>query len=116
MEGSMRLRAVLVAGLLAVSAAGPAQQPGPPGDDPFTWLEEIRGERALAWARGETSRTLGALQADPRYQSNYDQALAILQARDRIPTVSLRPDGLYNFWQDADHVRGIVRRTRSEER
>jgi hypothetical protein len=23
----------------------------------------------------------------------------------------MRPDGLYNFWQDSDHVRGILRRT-----
>ena len=34
-----------------------------------------------------------------------------MQARDRIPLVSFRPDGLHNFWQDPDHVRGIVRRT-----
>ena len=41
----------------------------------------------------------------------FDRALTILQARDRIPFVSFRPDGLYNFWQDADHVQGILRRT-----
>jgi prolyl oligopeptidase len=103
----MRLRALLVAGLLAMTGAA-AQAPA---DDPFTWLEEIRGERALAWARGENARTLGELQADPRYPANYERALDILQARDRIPIVTLRPGGLYNFWQDGSHVRGIVRRT-----
>jgi prolyl oligopeptidase len=25
--------------------------------------------------------------------------------------VQIRPDGLYNFWQDADHVQGLLRRT-----
>jgi prolyl oligopeptidase len=105
----MRLRAVLVAGLLAMSGAGGSAQA--PADDPFTWLEEIRGARALAWARNENARTLGALQADARYQANYDRALDILQARDRIPMVTLRPDGLYNFWQDGAHIRGLVRRT-----
>ncbi|HKR24376.1 MAG TPA: prolyl oligopeptidase family serine peptidase, partial [Allosphingosinicella sp.] len=50
-------------------------------------------------------------QGDPRYQRNHDRALAILEARDRIPLVGFRPDGLYNFWQDASHVKGIVRRT-----
>src|SRR5688572_18736650 len=79
--------------------------------DPYIWLEEIQGERALAWARQENARTLGELQADPRYRQSYDRALEILQARDRIPGVTFRPDGLYNFWQDAEHVRGIVRRT-----
>jgi prolyl oligopeptidase len=112
----MGARALLLAGLLAVSgAAGSAQNAAAPdADDPFIWLEEIQGERALAWARNENTRTLDALQGDPRYQANYDRALEILQARDRIPTVSIRPDGLYNFWQDSEHVRGIVRRTTLE--
>jgi prolyl oligopeptidase len=80
-------------------------------DDPFTWMEEIRGERALAWARNENTRTLGVLQGDPRYRQMNERALTILQARDRIPLVTFRPDGLYNFWQDAEHVQGILRRT-----
>ena len=119
----MRARGWLLAGVLAVTGAGvSAQGGGEPAakaggfavdeaSDPFTFLEEIQGERALAWARNENTRTLGFLQGDPRYQQMYDRALTILQARDRIPMVAFRPDGLYNFWQDAEHVRGIVRRT-----
>jgi prolyl oligopeptidase len=106
----MVLGRLLFAGLLALAgAAAPAQTSQ--GDDPYVWMEEIQGERALAWARAENSRTLGELQADRRYRQFYDNALAIAQARDRIPSVTFRADGLYNFWQDADHVRGIVRRT-----
>jgi len=89
----------------------PAQAADPLAPDEFEFLEEIEGERALAWARAENEKTLGALQSDPRYQQFYDRALEILQARDRIPFVSIRPSGLYNFWQDQEHVRGIVRRT-----
>jgi len=112
----MAFRAMLLAGLLAVTgtAAMVAAQEAPPADDPFTWLEDIEGERALAWARNENTRTLGDLQADPRYRQFYDRALTILQASDRIPGVSFRADGLYNFWQDAEHVRGLVRRTSLE--
>jgi prolyl oligopeptidase len=107
----MAFRLWLAAGLLAVTGAsiGPAQTA--PTEDPFTWLEEIEGERALTWARRENQRTLGDLQGDPGYQQRYDRALEILQARDRIPTVQMQGDGLYNFWQDAEHVRGILRRT-----
>jgi prolyl oligopeptidase len=107
----MRVRAAILAGLLAVTGAASSQPPAAPGEDPFTWLEDVHGERALAWARGENARTLGALQGDPRYPANYRRALEILEARDRIPAVAMRPDGLYNFWQDSNHVRGIVRRT-----
>lgn len=108
----MAFRLWLAAGFLAVTGASIAlAQTAPATDDPFTWLEEIEGERALAWARNENQRTLGDLQADPGYQQRYDRALEILQARDRIPTVQMRPDGLYNFWQDAEHIRGILRRT-----
>jgi prolyl oligopeptidase len=118
----MRFRTLLLAGAAAVTAAGathaaqqtgaaPAGQAAAAQSDPLEYLEEIEGERALAWARAENERTLGELTADPRYQQYYDRALEILQARDRIPFVAIRPSGLYNFWQDQDHVRGIVRRT-----
>jgi prolyl oligopeptidase len=90
----------------AAGAQAPAGE-----QDPNLFLEEIQGERALAWARGENERTLAELQGDPRYQTMYNQALEILQARDRIPAVAFRPSGLYNFWQDQTHVRGILRRT-----
>jgi prolyl oligopeptidase len=98
-----------------MTAIGPglgAQVPAAAGgEDPFLWLEEIEGERALAWARKENERSLGELQADPRYKKFEAQALEILQAKDRIPFVSILPTGLYNFWQDESHVRGLWRRT-----
>jgi prolyl oligopeptidase len=79
--------------------------------DPHQWLEDVRGEKALGWAKAESERTLKAFQSDPRYQGLYDRALEVLQARDRIPFVQMRPDGLYNFWQDETNVRGVLRRT-----
>ncbi len=82
--------------------------------DPHLWLEDVEGERSLAWARAESERTLAAFEADRRYQVFFDSALEALQARDRIPFVTIRPHGLYNFWQDEDHVRGIIRRTSLE--
>jgi prolyl oligopeptidase len=102
------LRGMILATMAAlVSAQAPAQ----PSDDPYLWLEDVHGEKALAWARKESDRTLAELQSDPRYKTMYDAALKQLEAQDRIPYVHMRPSGLYNFWQDADHVRGIYRRT-----
>jgi prolyl oligopeptidase len=111
----MRIRSIALAGLLAMTAIGShlGAQPttAEAGDDPFLWLEEIEGERALAWARKENERSLGELQADPRYARFEAGALEILQAKDRIPFVSIAPTGLYNFWQDEKNVRGLWRRT-----
>ncbi len=85
-----------------------------PVDDPFLWLEEVEGPRALAWVQAENEKTLGLLQSDPRYDRFYRDALTILQAKDRIPSVSLKRQGLETFWQDESHVRGIWRRTTLE--
>jgi prolyl oligopeptidase len=120
-RNALLVGAIAMTSIGAASAAQPGSAPGQPAtvsdapaDDPFIWLEEIEGERALAWARAENERTLGELQSDPRYRMFYERALEILQARDRIPLVGFRPSGLYNFWQDQEHVRGIVRRTTLE--
>ena len=36
------------------------------------------------------------------------EALEILQSKDKIPYVSYRGGEVHNFWQDANHVRGIL--------
>ena len=84
-------------------------------DDPYKWMEEIEGERPLAWAKAQNTRSLAVLQGDSRYAGLESQALAILNAKDRVPGVSFAGDGsLRNFWQDAEHVRGIWRKTTLE--
>ena len=87
--------------------------PGPE-QDPYIWLEEARSDEALAWVEAENKRTLGVLEADPRFETLKGEALAIFDSEDRIPYVGFRPDGLYNFWQDKDNPKGLVRRTTLE--
>ena len=87
--------------------------PGPE-QDPYIWLEEARSDEALAWVEAENERTLSVLEADPRFETLKAEALAIYDSEDRIPFVSFRPDGLYNFWQDKDNPKGILRRTTLE--
>ncbi|RAK68478.1 S9 family peptidase [Phenylobacterium kunshanense] len=97
---------VLGAALAAVFLMGAAA----PEDDPYTWMEEIEGARALEWAKAENARSLPQLQNDPRYAGLYAEALKIATAKDRIPGVWFAGDGsLRDYWQDADHVRGIWR-------
>ena len=97
----------------ASSASGPAAGfATSEATDPYIWLEEVEGERAMDWVKAHNTTSLGVLQGDPRYQTLHDEALAIVQSRDRIPSPGFNRDGtIDNFWQDANHVRGIWRRT-----
>lgn len=97
---------VFGAALAAVFLMGAAA----PDDDPYTWMEEIEGARALDWAKAENARSLPQLQNDPRYAGLYADALKIATAKDRIPGVWFAGDGsLRDYWQDAEHVRGVWR-------
>ncbi len=75
------------------------------------YLEEVEGERALAWVRSQNERSLAVLENDPRFQGYYDAALAIATSKERIPYGSIRGGQVYNFWQDEAHERGLWRRT-----
>lgn len=86
-----------------------AEQAAAP-EDPFLWLEEVEGERALDWARARNAESLARLTEDPRYDPVRDAAAAIYTAQDRIPYGQLQGEAVVNFWQDKDHVRGIWRR------
>ena len=81
------------------------------GADPLLWLEDIEGQRALAWVQQQNARSLQRLTHDARYPNAYQTALNILEDKSRIPYGSLRGGFVYNFWQDEGHVRGLWRRT-----
>ncbi|MBY0586603.1 prolyl oligopeptidase family serine peptidase [bacterium] len=83
-------------------------------DDPHLWLEEIEGEKALAWVRERNAQSLARLESDPRFPKFFEQIQTILEDKERIPMGELHGPWVYNFWQDADHVRGIWRRTTRE--
>jgi len=102
-----------VAAALACTLALPAARAADPmTDDPYLWLEDVSGARALDWARTRNAETQRALESRPDYAATYDKLLAIYNSRDRIPNVTRRGEWLYNFWQDEEHKRGIVRRAR----
>jgi prolyl oligopeptidase len=97
---------VALCGLIVSAAPAVAQEV-----DPFMWLEEVEGARALEWVEARNAATVAALTAHPSYRSIFDRTVQILDSRDRIPYPSIMGDRLYNFWQDAEHPRGVWRRT-----
>jgi prolyl oligopeptidase len=84
-------------------------------DDPHLWLEEVMGDKAIAWVKERNGVATSRLEASPHFKPIHDRMLEIVNSRERIPAVSVRGEWLYNFWQDATHVRGIWRRTKLTE-
>ncbi|WP_328740700.1 prolyl oligopeptidase family serine peptidase [Streptomyces erythrochromogenes] len=84
-------------------------------EDPYLWLEDVSGEDALAWVRERNAETVDALTGDPGFKVLEQEMREVLDDDGRIPYVVRRGHHLYNFWQDADHVRGLWRRTTLEE-
>lgn len=109
-------RLAIALAMTTSTIAAAQDTPGVPGpeQDPYIWLEQARSPEALDWVAKENTRTLAAFEADPRYAQLKAEALAIFDSEDRIPFVSFRPDGLYNFWQDKTNPKGILRRTTLE--
>jgi prolyl oligopeptidase len=83
-------------------------------DDPFLGLEDITGDAALDWVREHNDPTLAELSGD-RFDQMRAEALAVLDTDARIPYVRRRGEHLYNFWRDAEHPRGLWRRTSLEQ-
>jgi prolyl oligopeptidase len=97
--------------VLASAAAAAGADSGAAREDPFVWLERVDDERAMAWVRAEDAKTAAVLEEDARYSGLFEEALEIAEAKDRIPEPRLIGGRILNRWQDADHVRGIWRRT-----
>ncbi|MCU1404043.1 MAG: prolyl oligopeptidase [Glaciihabitans sp.] len=80
------------------------------GVDENLWLEDIYGERPLAWAAEQSASTLARF-ASPGFDALTGRLLDVIDSDDRIPIVSRRGGFLYNFWRDRNHPRGLWRRT-----
>ncbi|HXZ60580.1 MAG TPA: prolyl oligopeptidase family serine peptidase [Steroidobacteraceae bacterium] len=105
------LAALIGAGVLAGAKVDKNSQASAGADDPYLWLEDVHGAQALAWVKAQNARSTAVLQADLDYQKDYDAILKVLDATDRIPYGELDHQYVFNFWQDAQHPKGIWRRT-----
>ncbi|MGH3543344.1 MAG: prolyl oligopeptidase family serine peptidase, partial [Mycobacterium sp.] len=83
----------------------------PSWEDPYRWLEEVTGERALSWVRERNAEAVAELTRGSRFEALRAEILEVFESTDRIPYVSRRGEYRYNFWRDREHPRGLWRRT-----
>ena len=108
----------IIGGALAIvvlSACGrqDSAEQGPTYDfsrDAYLWLEDVEGEKALAWVEQQNAASLGYLESLPTYEPLKDRNLEIYNSDERIATPAMRGDYVYNFWRDEDNIRGRWRR------
>jgi prolyl oligopeptidase len=106
------LRRLFLLGLVFVmSGLALADDP----DDPRIWLEDVTGDRALAWVRERNAESTAELTKSPAFQALEQRLLAILDSNAKIPMISKIGPYYYNFWKDANHKRGLWRRTTLDE-
>lgn len=90
---------------LMLVAAAPA-----PAADPYLWLEDVEGTRAIAQVKTWNAETERVLTADPAFEPDRARARAILDDERQIaePTQVIG-DRVLNLWRDARNPRGVWR-------
>ena len=105
----MKNRIIFIAMCLTMCLA--ASTRAKDGADPFIWLEDIDGQRALAWVKQRNLHSMERLQSDRRFTSLQRRALDDYNADDKIPYGTIMGDEVHNIWRDARHIRGLWRKT-----
>ena len=82
--------------------------------DPYLWLEDVEGERQLAWVR-ERNKSVESLTSTAEFKKLEADILAQLDSKAKIPGVGKIGEFYYNLWKDETNPRGLWRRTTLEE-
>jgi prolyl oligopeptidase len=108
---------ILAAAVLSIMTinADAQQNSSTEAADHYLWLEEVSGEKQLAWARERNAESMKELASGPEFAALKADLLKILDSKERIPYVSKRGKYFYNFWRDDKNPRGLWRRATLEE-
>jgi prolyl oligopeptidase len=115
-------RIAVLAGVVAVAACAPVEKKMPAStnaapansaseDDAYLWLEDIHGEKPLAWVRERNAETEKAYAETADFAAMRTGILEVLDSEAKIPFVQKLGDRYYNFWKDKQHPLGVWRRT-----
>jgi prolyl oligopeptidase len=88
-------------------AAEESQKP----EDPYLWLEEVEGQKAVQWCDAQNALAVHNLQSSKSFEeirAVYEQAFS---REDKIVNPYIHKGMVYNFWTDKNHPHGIWRRT-----
>lgn len=84
-------------------------------EDPYLWLEEIDGTKAVQWVEARNRAANRTLASKPSFKRLRERLLEVFDSDHRIPVITKRGSHYYNFWRDKDNPRGLWRRTTLEQ-
>ena len=105
------LRSAVVALLLTMALPAALRAAPPATDDPYLWLEDITGKKALDWVASQNAVSTKELAETDAFKTMNGRLLEIVNSDARIPYVTKIGGMYYNLWKDKDHERGLWRRT-----
>lgn len=80
-------------------------------DDPYLWLEDVQGKRALEWVREQNGVSSAVLKSHPNFEPSKQRIRAQLDSPQQIPYAYREGEYFINFWRDEVNPRGLWRRT-----
>jgi len=86
-----------------------------PAADKQQWLEDVTGEKPLEWVKAQNLLTRNKLDGDTGFTQLRENLEKVLNSKDRIPTLQKMGGFYYNLWTDAEHPRGLWRKTTLEQ-
>ena len=101
---------LLLAACASTPAPAPAPAPAPDSvskpaepvvEDPYLWLEDVGGDKALAWAKERNATSQKELESVATFAPTRDRLKSIYDSKDKIPSPDVKGKYIYNFWKDA---------------
>lgn len=106
------IRATLAALALSCSFSTLAIAAEKEEKDPYLWLEEIEGKKALDWVKAENAATDKLILGRPGFEADRKRARTILDDDRQIAMPGeVMGDTITNFWRDAANPRGLWRQS-----
>ena len=101
--------------ILSLTGCGADKKNSAEKADPYLWLEEVEGEKALDWARAQNKISDEAFTGLPLFTELRDRFLTVFNDKERVIYPDMVGNNVYNLWQDEKNERGIWRRMSKED-
>jgi prolyl oligopeptidase len=101
--------------VLALTSCGGEKNNSSDSTDPYLWLENVEGEKALDWARAQNKISDEAFKTQPLFAQLRDRFLEVFNDKERVIYPDMEGNYIYNLWQDEKNERGLWRRMSKED-